>query len=223
VKAREYQAKLDAAAKAGDKKDSDKAEPRKESELKRDLSMEALLPVLKGETPLLVHCERRDDILSALRIADEFKLKIILDGAVDAYKVADEIKKRNIPVMAGPRGFRYDPAIGQVQGQVAGFADRGITALGVNTDAPVVPQEELWFQATMAIKLGWNEEAAYRGLTIEPAKALMIDQRVGSLEVGKDADIIISTGSILDPRHYVVMTLIDGAVAYDIKKDRRRF
>jgi imidazolonepropionase-like amidohydrolase len=125
--------------------------------------------------------------------------------------------------MAGPRGFRYDAAVGQIKGQVAGFADKGITALGVNTDAPVIPQEELSFQATMAVRLGWNDEAALRGLTIEPAKALMIDKRVGSLEAGKDADIVITTGSILDPRHYVVQTIIDGSVAYDIKKDRRRF
>ena len=106
---------------------------------------------------------------------------------------------------------------------MAGFADRGVKALGVNTDAPVVPQEELWFQATMAVKLGWNDEAALRGLTIEPAKALMCDNRVGSLEVGKDADIIISTGSILDPRCYVTQVFIDGAVVYDVTKERRRF
>ena len=106
---------------------------------------------------------------------------------------------------------------------MAGFADGGITALGVNTDAPVVPQEELPFQATMAVRLGWTDEAAIRGLTIEPAKALMIDKRVGSLEVGKDADIVILTGSILDPRNYVVQVLIDGSVAYDIKKEKRRF
>ena len=96
-------------------------------------------------------------------------------------------------------------------------------ALGVNTDAPVVPQEELAFQATMAVRMGWNDEAAYRGLTIEPAKALMIADRVGSLEVGKGADVVVSTGSILDPRHYVVPVYIDDKVAYDVKKDRRRF
>ncbi len=111
----------------------------------------------------------------------------------------------------------YDRAYG-----VRAMLNAGMT-VALSTDAPVVPQEELPFQATMAVRLGWNDEAALRGLTIEPAKALMIDKRVGSLEVGKDADILITTGSILDPRHYVVKVLIDGAVAYDIKKDRRRF
>src|SRR5262249_42736641 len=150
-------------------------------------------------------------IMSTLRILhDEMKLKIVIDhGCFDSNLLSEEIIKRGIPVMAGPRGFRYDPAGRQGEGQGGGFAHRRGKALGVNTDAPVIPQEDLAFQATMAVRLGWSDEAAYRGLTIEPAKALMIDKRVGSLEVGKDADIVISTGSILDPRHYVVQVLID--------------
>ena len=75
----------------------------------------------------------------------------------------------------------------------------------------------------MAVRYGWTEARAIQGITIEPAKALMIDDRVGSLEPGKDADIVITTGSILDPRNYVALVLIDGAVAYDITTDRRRF
>lgn len=190
-----------------------------------NLRLEYFKPLFHRQIPVVVHTQGYQVVMSTLRILhDEMNLKVVIDhGCFDSFLLSDEIKKRGVPVMAGPRGFRYDPAVGQIQGQVAGFANRGITALGVNTDAPVVPQEELWFQATMAIRLGWNEEAAYRGLTIEPAKALMIADRVGSLEVGKDADIVISTGSILDPRHYVVAVLIDGSMAYDIKKDRRRF
>jgi imidazolonepropionase-like amidohydrolase len=87
----------------------------------------------------------------------------------------------------------------------------------------VIPQEELFFQATMAVRYGWSEERAIRGLTIEAAKALMIDDRVGSLEPGKDADILITTGSILDPRNYVKQVFIDGKSVYDTTKDRRRF
>jgi imidazolonepropionase-like amidohydrolase len=190
-----------------------------------DLRLEYFKPLFRRQIPVVVHTQGYQVIMSTLRILhDEMNLKVVIDhGCFDSNLLSAEIIKRGIPVMAGPRGFRYDPAVGQVKGQVAGFADRGVKALGVNTDAPVVPQEELAFQATMAVKLGWNEEAAYRGLTIEPAKALMIDKRVGSLEVGKDADIVLSTGSILDPRCYVTMVLIDGKVAYDVKKDRRRF
>jgi imidazolonepropionase-like amidohydrolase len=190
-----------------------------------NLRLEYFKPLFRRQIPVVVHTQGYQVIMSTLRILhDEMKLKVVIDhGCFDSNLLSDEINKRGIPVMAGPRGFRYDPATGQVKGQVAGFADRGVKALGVNTDAPVVPQEELAFQATMAVRLGWNDEAAFRGLTIEPAKALMIDKRVGSLEVGKDADILILTGSILDPRNYVVQVFIDGKSAYDVKKDKRRF
>lgn len=190
-----------------------------------NLRLEYFKPLFRRQIPVVVHTQGYQVIMSTLRILhDEMKLKVVIDhGCFDSNLLSEEIIKRGIPVMAGPRGFRYDRADGQVKGQVAGFADRGVKALGVNTDAPVVPQEELAFQATMAVRLGWSDEAAYRGLTIEPAKALMIDKRVGSLEAGKDADIVISTGSILDPRHYVVQVLIDGMVAYDVKKNKRRF
>jgi imidazolonepropionase-like amidohydrolase len=190
-----------------------------------NLRLEYFKPLFHREIPVVVHTQGYQVIMSTLRILhDEMHLKLVIDhGCFDSNLLSEEIIKRGIPVMAGPRGFRYDPAVGQVKGQVAGFADRGVKNLGVNTDAPVIPQEDLAFQATMAVRLGWSDEAAYRGLTIEPAKALMIDKRVGSLEVGKDADIVISTGSILDPRHYVVEVLIDGKVAYDVKKDKRRY
>jgi imidazolonepropionase-like amidohydrolase len=190
-----------------------------------DLRLEYFKPLFRRQIPVVVHTQGYQVIMSTLRILhDEMHLKVVIDhGCFDSSLLSKEIIERGIPVMSGPRGFRYDPAIGRIHGQVAGFADRGVTALGVNTDAPVVPEEELAFQATMAVRLGWNEEAAYRGLTIEPAKALMIDKRVGSLEAGKDADIVISTGSILDPRCYVTQVLIDGAVVYDVTKERRRF
>jgi imidazolonepropionase-like amidohydrolase len=198
---------------------------RRKTKPRTDLRLEYFKPLFRKQIPVVVHTQGYQVIMSTLLILhDEMDLKVVIDhGCFDSNLLSAEIIKRGIPVMAGPRGFRYDAADGQVKGQVAGFADRGVKALGVNTDAPVVPEEELSFQATMAVRLGWNEEAAYRGLTIEPAKALMIDKRVGSLEVGKDADIVISTGSILDPRCYVVQVLIDGAVTYDVKKDKRRF
>src|SRR5947207_12181104 len=144
-----------------------------------NLRLEYFKPLFHREIPVVVHTQGYQVVMSTLRILhDEMKLKVVIDhGCFDSNLLSAEIIKRGIPVMAGPRGFRYDPAVGQVKGQVAGFAERGVVALGVNTDAPVVPQEELAFQATMAVRLGWNEEAAYRGLTIEPAKALMIDKR----------------------------------------------
>jgi imidazolonepropionase-like amidohydrolase len=191
---------------------------------KLDLRLEYFKPLFRREIPVLVHTQAYQVVMSTLRILhDEMNLKVVIGhGTFDSYKLTEEILKRDIPVMAGPRGLRYEPEDGQIRGIVAEFDQRGVTKLGVNTDAPVVPQEELFFQASMAVRFGWTEEKALRGVTLEAARALMIDDRVGSLEVGKDADIVISTGSIINPRHYVVEVFIDGRSVYDIQRDRRR-
>jgi imidazolonepropionase-like amidohydrolase len=190
-----------------------------------NLRLEYFKPLFRKQIPVVVHTQGYQVVMSTLRILhDEMGLNVVIDhGEFDSFMLSPEIEKRKIPVMGGPRGFWFNPHEGQVKGMLAEFARRGVTALGVNTDAPVVPQEELFFQATMAVRMGWNEEAALRGLTIEPAKALMIADRVGSLEVGKDADIVIATGSLIDPRHYVTQVLIDGRIVYDTKTERRRF
>lgn len=198
---------------------------RTTAEPRVNLRLEYFKPLFRREIPVVVHTQAYQVVQSTLRILhDEMNLKVVIDhGTFDSYKLSEEIIKRNIPIMAGPRGFRYEPEDGQIKGIVAEYAKRGVTWLGVNTDSPVIPQEELSFQAAMAVRYGWNEEDAVRGITIEAAKALMIDHRVGSLEPGKDADILITTGSIIDPRNYVKQVFIDGRSVYDIKTDRRRF
>ncbi len=95
--------------------------------------------------------------------------------------------------------------------------------VGVNTDAGVIPEEELSYQASMAIRFGLDEDVALRGITISGAKAVGIDHRVGSLEEGKDADIVLWTGNPFDVRSHVVMTIVNGKVVYDTRKEPRRF
>ncbi len=190
-----------------------------------DLRLEYFKPLFRKQIPVLVHTQQYQVVHATLQMLhDEMGLNIVIGhGTFDAYKIAPEIVKRGIPVMAGPRGFYFDNEEGQLKGIVAEYAARGVENLGVNTDSPVIPQEDLFYQATMAVRYGWSDEKAIRGLTIEAAKALMIDDRVGSLEPGKDADIVITTGSIIDPRNHVVEVLIDGKSIYDTKKDRRRY
>ena len=190
-----------------------------------NLRLEYFKPLFHREIPVVVHTQQYQVIQSTVRILhDEMNLKVVIDhGTFDAYKIGKELAKRDIPVMAGPRGFLLDRDKGQIVGIVNEYEKRGIKVLGVNTDAPVIPQEELFFQASMAVRYGWSEERAIKGLTIQPAKALMIDDRVGSLEKGKDADIVITTGSILDPRNHVTEVFIDGRSVYDTKVDRQRF
>ena len=125
--------------------------------------------------------------------------------------------------MNGPRQFRYDTEHARIEGLAAGWYLGGVTDVGINTDSPVIPQEELFYQAAMAVRLGLDPEVALRGITINPARAVGIDKQVGSLEKGKDADIVIWTGDPFDIRNFVTQTLINGKLVYDIRKEPRRF
>ncbi len=192
-------------------------------DFKRDLALEALLPVLRGEMPLLIHCERKDDILTALRITDEFKLKAILDGATDAYKVAEAIRSRGIPVIV------EDLYRGAGNIEDAGFNPAGpalLTAAGVRvafrpretrmwvTPAAGESGGDLLEIAALAYKNGMPEEAALRAVTVDAAAIAGVESRVGSLAPGKDADILILRGHPLRTASIPEAVFIDGRLVY---------
>jgi len=212
VKAQEYKDKWDQY-----QKDKKGKEPSK------DASLEALLPVLRGEMAVMLHAERADDILTALRIADDFKLKLILDGATDAYKVVNEIKKRDIPVIiedlfrgAGDiedRGFNPQmPAILAKAGVRLAFrSSEGswtVPAVGV-------PGGDLLEIATFAFKNGLAEDAALRAVTIDAARIAGIEKQAGSLEAGKDADILILKGHPFQTMSVPEAVIIRGKVVFE--------
>ena len=215
VKAQEYR-------RAVEKYEKDK----KGKEPQRDLSLEALLPVLNGEMPVIIHCERRDDILTALRLADEFKLRVILDGATDAYKVADEIKKRGIAVIL------EDIFRGAGNVEDAGFNPRNAALLA---KAGIIiafrPTEGSWYTpgageaggdlmetAAFAFRNGLSENEALRAVTINAARITGMESRVGSLEPGKDADILILRGHPFATGSVPEAVFIDGKPAF-VKKE----
>ena len=112
-----------------------------------------------------------------------------------------------------------------IRGVAAGYQQMGNTMVGFNTDSPIVPQEELHVQATVGVRYGFDDSGmdALRGLTIVPAMAAKIDDRVGSLEVGKHADILITNGYPVDPRTSVRAVLIEGRSVYDPRSEARRW
>jgi imidazolonepropionase-like amidohydrolase len=126
-------------------------------------------------------------------------------------------------VNAGPRGLFFDRERRRIYGIAAEWYRRGVDRLSICTDAPVVPQEELILQAAVAVRLGLPARVALRGITIEPARAIGIADRVGSIEPGKDADLAVFTGDPLEMRHWVTKVLIRGKVVYDADRDGRRF
>lgn len=204
-----------------------KERARNPEDMAFDASAEALLPVLEGKTPVMVHCDRMDDIHTALRLADEFKLRMILAGGTEAYKVADEIRSRNIPVVL-ERVFRrttktddgdYDPrnpALLSRKGvRVAFKAEDG----GLWTRPAVAwGGGDLLEIAALAVQHTMDPEAALKAITLDAAAIIGLDDRLGSLEIGKDADFLILGGHPLRVRALPQAVFIDGKLVYAKKK-----
>lgn len=153
---------------------------------------------------------------------DEFGLAVMPDHSdFDDYKATSLAVERDIPVICGPRIWWMDGRDGTVNGACAGHWKGGLRKVGVNTDAPVVPQEDLSVQAAMNVRYGWETYAAIAGLTRVPAQAMKIYDRVGSIEAGKDADFCAWSGNPIDSRSFVEYTWVLGKKAYDANVERR--
>jgi len=181
----------------------------------RDLKLEAILPVLRREIPLLIHAHRTDDILTGLRIAEEFNLKVSLQHATEAHKIPEELAQKGVPAVVGPSLTTR----AKVELKDRTFATPGILAragvkVALMTDHPVTPIQYLPLTAALAVREGMEEEEALKAITINAAEILGVADRVGSLEAGKDADIIVLDGPPLDWRTKVELVLVNGAVAY---------
>ncbi len=191
--------------------------PRPDLELMRGL--------FQKKWPVIIHTADARDVMGTVRMFhDEFGLPCIVShGEFGGYKAAAEIAKRGLPANIGPRQYDWTIMVyeGRCDGIAAKYFEAGVERLSLNTDSPVVSEEELIVQAAMAVRLGLPEETALRGVTIEPAKAVLISDRKGSLEPGKDADLVIWSGNPLDVRNRPLLTMIRGKVVYDERQGRR--
>ncbi|HEY8422986.1 MAG TPA: amidohydrolase [Thermoclostridium sp.] len=180
-----------------------------------DMRLEALIPALKGDLIVKIHAHRADDILTAIRIAKEFNLKITIDHCTEGYLIADILKENNVRVILGP--MLTDRSKIELRNQ--SLAAPGILAkagipVAIMTDHPCVPVQHLLLCAAIAVREGMPEEEALKAVTVNAARAAGIDDRVGSLEKGKDADIVIFNGHPFDYKSKVDMTIINGKIAY---------
>ena len=157
-----------------------------------DIKLEALLPLLNKEIPAKVHAHRADDIMSAIRIAKEFDINITIEHATEGSLICDILKEEQLPLMVGPALCERC----KIELRNSSFenykilSDAGLD-IAIITDHPVVPIEYLPLCASLAVKNGMDEDAALRAITINAANNCGIDSRVGSLRVGKDADIVL--------------------------------
>jgi len=211
VEALNYQAKLDAA-----ERDSDS------SPVGRDLKLEALCRVLRREIPWRQHCHRADDIATAMRMAREFGYDLVIDHGTEAYLLADQIAAASIPVIIGPL-FTSRSKVELRNRSLANpgrLAAAGVT-IAITTDHPVVPIHFLIHQATLAVKEGLDPVTALRAVTINPARIIGCDDRIGSLTAGKDADVVIWSGDPLDVMSRAERAYVDGREIYRYDYERR--
>ena len=176
-----------------------------------DMKLEAMIPVIKGEMPLKAHAHETEDIFTAIRIAKEFGVKLTLEHVTEGHLIVEELAKEQIPLAVGPAMS----SASKVELRNKNWTTPGILAaagcqVSIITDSPVVCQEYLPICAGMAVKAGMDPFQALQAITINPARHIGIADRVGSLEVGKDADIVIADGCPFEVSTVIETVLIDG-------------
>ena len=181
-----------------------------------DMKLEAMIPVMKGEIPLKCHAHRADDILTSVRIAKEFGIKMTLDHCTDGALIADELAEEGFPAFVGPSlGSKTKIELVNKSFETpAALHNAGVT-VSIITDSPVIPLQYLPMCAGLAVNGGLPVEEAWKAITINPAISTGIGDRVGSLEKGKDGDVVIWTAdplTILGAESYT--TIVDGKIVY---------
>jgi imidazolonepropionase-like amidohydrolase len=200
MKAQDYKAKR---AAAGD------------DPFERDGTMEILVRVLDGELPWCQHTHRADDIATALRLADEFGYRVVINHGTEGHLLADVLAERNVPVIIGPLfTTRSKVELRQRSLRNPGILARAGVKLAITTDHPVVPIHFLVHQATLAVKEGLDRTEALRSITVNPARIMGLDDRVGSLRPGLDGDVVIWSGDPLDVMSRALRVFVSGREVY---------
>src|SRR5699024_7874615 len=184
-----------------------------------NIKMEALLPVLRKEIPLKAHAHRADDIFTALRIAKEFDVNITLDHCTEGHLITDDLAKEGKSAIVGPTlGNKSKFELKNKTFNTPKILNEAGIKIAITTDSPVIPLHYLSLCAGLAHKAGLEEIEALKAITINPAEILGLEDRIGSIEPGKDADIVIFDGNpIKDIDYKTYKTIIDGKVVYEKK------
>ncbi|WAP52506.1 amidohydrolase [Arthrobacter sp. ATA002] len=188
----------------------------------RDPQLEALAMVLRREIPWRQHAHRADDIGTALRLADEFGYDLVLDHGTEAHLLADVLAERGVPVLIGPLfTTRSKVELRQRSMENPGRLAAAGVEISIITDHPVVPINFLIYQAALAMKEGLDRDTALRSVTINPARVLGLADRIGSLEAGKDADVVLWSGDPLDVMQRALTVWIGGREVYRYDTETR--
>ncbi len=176
-----------------------------------DMKLEALIPVMKKEIPLKAHAHATEDLFTALRIAREFDVDITLEHVTEGHLIVDELVKENVPVAVGPsltEASKFE--LRNKTFETPGILSKAGLQVSIITDSPVIPQEYLPLCAGLAVKSGMEPFEALKAITINPALHAGIADRVGSIEVGKDADLVLADGNPFDVMTNIKAVYING-------------
>ncbi|MBQ6541242.1 MAG: amidohydrolase [Lachnospiraceae bacterium] len=198
-KAVEYKAKKDAAGEDISKRPA------------FDMKMEALIPVLERKIPLKAHAHRADDIFTAIRIAKEFNVRLTLDHVTDGSLIANDLAEEGFPCAVGPSLTHATKVeLTNKSFKTAGDLSKAGASVSIITDSPVIPEQYLPLCAGLAVKDGMDPFEALKAITINAAKHIGVEDRVGSIEAGKDADFVITAGDPLESATCVEAVFING-------------
>jgi len=195
---------------------------RNKRDKERDLKKENLVKVLNGEIPLRAHAHRADDVLTAIRVAKEFGLKLIIEHCTEGHKVVEELLEAQVAAVVGPSlTNRAKVEMKEKSFKTSAILTRAGIPVAIITDHPVIPVQYLVLCAALAVKEGMTAKAALQALTIVPAKILELDHQIGSIKKGKDADLVIWNGHPLDIRSNPDEVYINGNLVFS-HNDRNR-
>ncbi|MBQ2922499.1 MAG: amidohydrolase [Tyzzerella sp.] len=188
-----------------------------------DFQMEPWIPVFSREIPLKAHAHRADDILTAIRIATEFGLDITIDHGTESHLIADEIKASGFPVIVGPElTSRSKIEVKNMNLRTNKVLSEAGILFAITTDHPVTMLQYLPICAGIAVKHGLSVEDGLKAITINAARICRVDDRVGSLKKGKDADIAIFTGNPMEVFTKTLYTIINGQVVYSVQNQPQK-
>lgn len=191
-------------------------EQQRTEQIKQNAELRPFIEVLRGDMPLRLHCHRADDIMTAIRIAKEFHVQLHLEHCTEGYLIVDAVKNSGFHATLGPYMLtpsKYEtrhstPAIAAI------FKEHNIP-FAIMTDHPFVPIQYLKYCATEAIRYGLDEDTALKSITINAAKLVQLDHRIGSLEEGKDADFVVWSHPIFETEAKVLQTYVNGQKYYE--------